>query len=263
MPSPTVYVSNIQELGKIAFVSLRAARIVMETGGRAHVIAETARTIAAQLGVCQSGLRIGYRSLAITVSNEDQTITRMIDVEHHSVNHRLNQAVCQLAQRTSTEHMPADYLAAQLDKAVRTTPVHPPLLTAAAVGLACASFGRVLGVDWLAFAPVLLASSAGQLIRRHLLSRGMNVFVVVSIVAFACSMLSTEGARMAGSTTVNQAMISSALLLVPGVPATNAQADIMDGHPTLGSARVVNVTMLMVFVTVGIWTAGLLLGVRP
>ena len=57
-------------------------------------------------------------------------------------------------------------------------------------------------------------------------------------------------------------MMASILLLVPGVPATNAQTDIMDGYPSMGSARAVTVIMIMVFATAGIWLAEVVLGVR-
>jgi uncharacterized membrane protein YjjP (DUF1212 family) len=67
------------------------------------------------------------------------------------------------------------------------------------------------------------------------------------------------GARLAGSETVPTAMIASILLLVPGVPSLNAQNDILDGRPTLGSARAVWVTIILVFVTAGLWLAQLIL----
>ncbi len=57
--------------------------------------------------------------------------------------------------------------------------------------------------------------------------------------------------------------IASTLLLAPGVPATNAQTDIVEGFPTVGSARAVSVAMIMVFATIGIWGAEAVLGMLP
>ena len=70
------------------------------------------------------------------------------------------------------------------------------------------------------------------------------------------------GSILLKSDTVNLAMMASILLLVPGVPSTNAQTDIMDGFPTMGSARAVWVLMIMVFASVGVWFAEALLGLR-
>jgi len=55
-------------------------------------------------------------------------------------------------------------------------------------------------------------------------------------------------------------MIASILLLVPGVPFVNAQSDILEGHPTLGSARAVSVAVLLIFVAVGLWFAQVFTG---
>jgi uncharacterized membrane protein YjjP (DUF1212 family) len=53
------------------------------------------------------------------------------------------------------------------------------------------------------------------------------------------------------------------LLLVPGVPALNAQNDILEGRPTLGSARAVWVMVILVFIAAGVRLAQGVLGVAP
>jgi uncharacterized membrane protein YjjP (DUF1212 family) len=83
----------------------------------------------------------------------------------------------------------------------------------------------------------------------------MNAFLCTALVSFLSSVIGGLGARWAGSETFTTAMIASILLLVPGVPAVNAQSDILDGHPTLGSARAVTVAMTLVFIAAGLWVA--------
>ena len=61
--------------------------------------------------------------------------------------------------------------------------------------------------------------------------------------------------RWAGSHTLATDMIAPVLLLVPGVPAFNAQYDILEGYPTLGSARTVWVEVMVIFMTAGVWFA--------
>ena len=88
----------------------------------------------------------------------------------------------------------------------------------------------------------------------------MNVFIAATLVAFVASALSGLGAHLLGSLTVDTAMIASVLLLVPGVPLLNALNDILEGRPTLGSARAVWVVVTLVFLTVGVWLGQMLLG---
>ena len=219
--------------------------------------------VARGLGADEVGLRSGYASLAITVSSHDNTITRMMTVGRHGVNHRLNHAVRALAVRVAKKELTVEETNKALDTLEKETPRHPPWLIAIAVGLACTAFGRLFGVDWAAFIPVAIAGTIGQYVRHHLLHRGVNAFVVAAFIAFLAASLGGLGGRLAGSTTINLAMMASILLLVPGVPATNAQTDIMDGYPTMGSARAVWVLMVMVFAACGIWLAESILGVRP
>jgi uncharacterized membrane protein YjjP (DUF1212 family) len=109
---------------------------------------------------------------------------------------------------------------------------------------------------------VFLAGAIGQWARHDLLRRRVNAYVTAAVIAFTAAAIAGFGARFAGSQNLNLAMMAAILLLVPGVPATNAQTDIMEGYPVMGSARAVSVIMVMVFATTGVWLAEALLGVH-
>lgn len=251
-----------RELERIANMALRAGRVLMECGASVSVVNTGVGLIVRGFGIEEVSMRSGYASLEITVQGGGNTITRMMQVGRLGVNHRLDQAVRQLAVQVSQGGMSVDEVEAELGRLARETPRHRPEVVAVAVGIACASFGRLLGIDWLAFGPVLVAGAIGQYVRHHLLHRGVNVFVVAGFIAFLAATLGGIGSMLAGSGKVNLAMMASILLLVPGVPSTNAQTDIMDGFPTMGSARAVWVLMIMVFAAVGVWFAETLLGIR-
>lgn len=242
-----------QSLEPIAMAALDAGRLLMEAGASGASVDQIVHTTARGLGAERVDLRVGYASLAITVGSGETGITRMRKVGHLGVNQRMDQAVRSLVKRVAQGDTDVSATRAELaDLAVRT-PRHPALVTAVAVGLACAAFGRLLGVDWLGTGPVLVAASIGQFVRRELASRQVNLFILSLLVSFLGSVISGLGARWAGSDTVATAMVASILLLVPGVAALNAQNDILDGRPTLGSARAVWVAVLMIFITVGLW----------
>jgi uncharacterized membrane protein YjjP (DUF1212 family) len=105
-----------------------------------------------------------------------------------------------------------------------------------------------------------VASALAQIVRRQLALHNVNVFISGAAVAFLGSALCGFGARWAGSHTVATDMIATVLLLVPGVPSFNAQYDVLEGRPSLGSARAVWVVVMLVFMTVGVWFALGLLG---
>jgi uncharacterized membrane protein YjjP (DUF1212 family) len=263
-----IFLGMIQEPGEaerasleeIAMVSMEFGRLLMESGASARLVEETIVPIALGLGAKRIDLRIGYASLAITVGIGGEGITRMRRVGPLGVNQRLDHAVRLLASRVRQDRLTASAARAELNRLVLETPHHPGWVVDLAVGVACASFGRLLGVDWLALGPVFAAAAAGQWFRRQLGKRGVNVFIAATLVAFFGSALSGLGARLAGSHTVDTAMTAAVLLLVPGVPCLNAQSDILDGRPTLGSARAVWVGVILVFLTVGVWLGQMVLG---
>jgi uncharacterized membrane protein YjjP (DUF1212 family) len=247
-------------LEPLAMVALDAGRMLMEAGASAASIDVIVAKVARGLGADRVDLRIGYASLAITIGIGPNGITRMREVGHLGVNQRMDQALWHLADRVSRGELTVDETRAELTRLAKATPRHSTWVMAIAVGLACAAFGRLLKVDWLGTGPVFLAATIGQYVRRDLLARHVNVFICATVVALVASALGGLGARLLQSETVTMAMIASILLLVPGIPCVNAQSDILDGHPTLGSARAVTVAVVLIFLTAGLWLGQVLVG---
>ena len=248
------------DLEDIAMLAMEFGRVMLECGTSAQIADEYVGRVARALGAQRVDLRIGYASLAITVGIGSDGITRMRKVGALGVNQRLDQAMRQLGRQVEAGELDLNATREELQRLLKTTPRHPGWFVDIAVGLACASFGRLLGADWIAFGPIFCAAALGQFLRRQLLMRHVNVFITATSVAFFASALSGLGSRLVGSTTVDMAMIAAVLLLVPGVPSLNAQYDILDGRPTLGSARAVWVAVILIFLTVGVWLGQMVLG---
>jgi uncharacterized membrane protein YjjP (DUF1212 family) len=247
-------------LEPLAMIALDAGRMLMEAGASANSIDAIVAKFARGLGADRVDLRIGYASLAITIGIGPNGITRMRKVGHLGVNQRMDLELWNLAERVEVGNLSVEQTRAELERIATKTKRHSALVMAIAVGLACAAFGRLLKVDWTGTGPVFLAAALGQYVRRELLSRHTNVFVSATIVAFLSAVLGGLGAEWAGSATVMTAMIASILLLVPGIPSVNAQNDILEGHPTLGSARAVTVAVLLIFLAAGLGLAQLVTG---
>lgn len=249
-----------RDLEHVALAAIAVGRLLMQSGARAQVVRTGCALVAQGLGAEHVEIRAGYSSIAVTVRRGGDSVSRMGSVGGLGVNHRVDQAVRRLAR--GARGMSPEVLVAELDRLEQETARHPPWLVAVAVGLACAAFGQLIGVDWLAFPAVGIAAAAGQLLRHLLLKRAVNAFVVAVLVAFVAAALGGTFAAALGSGTAYTAMIASILLLVPGVPALNAQSDIIEGDPTLGSARAVSVAMLLVFIVAGVVFAQMLIGIH-
>jgi uncharacterized membrane protein YjjP (DUF1212 family) len=246
---------SFSSLEPVAVVALEAGKVLMEAGANAKSVERITQMMAHGLGAKRVDLRIGYASLAITVGMDGAGITRMRRVGNMGVNQRLIQELWYLGKRVGDGELTAEQTRVELTRVENETARHSPWVTAAATGLACAAFGRLLGVDWHGTGPVFVASTAGQYVRHALLRSHVNAFLCAAVVSFLSSLVGGLGARWAGSATSATAMIAAILLLVPGVPAVNAQSDILEGHPTLGSARAVTVAVMLIFIAAGLWLA--------
>jgi uncharacterized membrane protein YjjP (DUF1212 family) len=247
-------------LESMAMLSMEFGRLLMECGASARIVDEVVCTVAKGLGAERVDLRIGYASLAITVGIGNEGITRMRTVGPVGVNQRLDHSVRRLAIAVGRGEMTATAGQIKLSSLSQAPQCYGGWLVDISVGVACASFGRLLGIDWAALGPVFIASAMGQWLRQKLAARQINVFIGATLLAVVASAVSGLGARFLGSLTVDTAMIASVLFLVPGVPALNAQNDILEGHPTLGSARAVWVVVNLVFLTLGVWLGQTLTG---
>jgi uncharacterized membrane protein YjjP (DUF1212 family) len=249
-----------RDLEQIALVALRCLRLLMQCGASARVVHQCGALLARSQNVDLLGLRLGYASISMTLGSQGNSITRMITIGGHGVNHRLDRAVRALVREAAGHRFPPAEIHTRLDQLEIRTKRYPLGVVAVAVGIACAAFSGLLGADPRAMAAVLIGSGVGQAVRMLLHRRGINLFVIAAAIALIASYLGGLGAHLLHSHTVDLAIFGATLLLVPGVPATNAQADVVDGYPTLGSARALSVLMVMIFAAVGLWISRMLLG---
>ena len=247
--------SVVAPIESVAAVALDAGRMLMEAGASAGSVHGIVDKVSRGLGAGRVELRIGYASLAITLGIGQLDTTQMRRVGDLGVNQRMIQGLWDFGKRVECQEVSAEQARAELLRLAAEMPRHPPWVVAVAVGIACAAFGRLLGMDWYAVVPVFLASTLGQYLRHEFLRSRVNVFICTALISYLCSVISGLGSRWIGSATLTTAMIASILLLVPGVPAVNAQFDILEGYPTLGSARAVTVVMALIFIAVGLWLA--------
>ncbi|CCG06770.1 threonine/serine exporter family protein [Pararhodospirillum photometricum] len=258
--APDLGVMAHRRLEAIGLVALRLGQLLMESGARSGIVDTATTSLARALGAADAEARAGYASLTLTVRHGVNSITRMVGVGPHGVNHRLEHALRSLVRRVMDAPAPPETVQIEIERLARETPRHPRLLTASAVGLACAAFAHLLGADPLGVAAVAPVAALAQGLRVGLHHRKVNTFLIAFFIAFGSAAGAGALARLLESTSVGIAMVAATLLLVPGVPALNALGDILEGHPTLGTARLVAVLTHLIFLSIGLWTASLVVG---
>jgi uncharacterized membrane protein YjjP (DUF1212 family) len=247
--------TSLPPLSDIARLSLSIGRLLMESGESGRIIHEEILAVAYALGCDSAEVYCQHAAIIVTLRRGEEFCVQMGKVGEHGVNFRESEGIREILRRVAGGNLQCSAAQTELDDIRLTTPSYPVWLVCLCTGLACSAFGRLFGVDWPAFFPVLLGTASGQWIRHALIVQKQNIFIVSGVVSFAAAFLAGWGARLLGSLHAETATVAAVLLLVPGVAVLNIQMDAIEGKPNLAAARGLRVIYLLMFMTLGLVAA--------
>ncbi|HSI14322.1 MAG TPA: threonine/serine exporter family protein [Chthoniobacter sp.] len=243
---------RLPPLESVARLSLSAGRLLLETGASGRMVHEAIQDIGLALKCDPTEVMCQHAAVLVMIRRGSLSCMQMTKVGEHGVNFRRAQAVRQVISDLMAEKV--DYVKAQtqIERIPVATAAYPVWFVCICTGLACSAFSRLLGADWASFVPILIASTSGQWLRHKLAQNRHNIFVITALVSFVSAMLAGVGTRLCGSTHFSVAMISSTLLLVPGVAILNTQTDVLESKPNLAMARALRILYILVFMCLGL-----------
>ena len=247
--------TSLPPLSDVARLSLSVGRLLMESGESGRIIHEEILAVACALGCHSAEVYCQHAAIIVTLRRGEEFCVQMGKVGEHGVNLRRSEAIRDTLRRIASGDLECSAAQAELDDVPHTIPSYPVWLVCLCTGLACGAFGRLFGIDWPAFVPVVIGSASGQWIRHTLIVRRQNNFLISGIVSFCSAFLAGLGARLLGSLHPETATVAAVLLLVPGVAVLNIQTDAIEGKPNLAAARGLRVIYLLVFMTLGLVAA--------
>jgi len=253
--NPRDKTTSLPPLSDIARLSLSIGRLLMESGESGRIIHEEIIRVAYALGCDSAEVYCQHAAIIVTLRRGEEFCVQMGKVGEHGVNLRQSEAIKDTLRRVASGDLECSAAQTEFDDVPHTTPSYPIWLVCLCTGLACSAFGRLFGVDWPAFFPVLIGTASGQWIRHALIVRKQNIFIVSGIVSFGSAFLAGLGARLLRSSHPETATVAAVLLLVPGVAVLNIQMDAIEGKPNLAAARGLRVIYLLVFMTLGLIAA--------
>lgn len=247
--------STSASLSTMARVVLRVGCILIESGITARRTREAMRKAALGFGCAKVEMLCSPDMIVVELRRDEEQATELRRVRPERANMQLAYATLEVVDRIAKEELSPQAVQTEFDALRASPPEHPHWLICLAAGLSCAAFGELLGTDFLAFMPTLVASSAGQWLRLRFARLKMNVFLSTVIVSFTAAALAGFGAVLAGSRTAELASVSAVLLLIPGLSALTAQKDIIDGHINLGTSRAARALTIVFFISAGLLVA--------
>lgn len=239
-------------LADIARLSTRIGSALMQAGATADVVHESVINSARGLGCDEAEVYAQHAALIVMTRRGKESYTHMGKVGEHGTNLRYTSALLKLVEKIEDGVLDLEGAQQELQALPTKTKHYPTWLVAIATGVACAGFGRLLGVDWSAFGPIFLGAAVGQWLRHTMLKRRLNFYLMVTLVAFAAALIAGLGSQLLHAEKWELATVASTLLLVPGMAMVNAQLDILRGKPSLAAARVVRIMFILLFLSLGL-----------
>lgn len=127
--------------------------------------------------------------------------------------------------------------------------------------LAIAAFCELFGGDYYAMLIVFFSTLVSFSLRYFLISIKFDLRAMIIAVSFTASILAyLIGSFIIPTNTLNVAISTSVLFLIPGVHIINSVVDILDGHILTGISRTVSAMILVICIAVGLYATLLLTG---
>ena len=146
-------------LSDVARLSLSIGRLFMESGESGRVIHEEIFAAARALGCDSAEVYCQHAAIIVMLRRGDEFCVQMGKVGEHGVNLRRSEAIRDILHRVASDDLECSAAQIELDDIPHTIRSYPVWLVCLCTGFACGAFGRLFGVDWPAFVPVVIGAA--------------------------------------------------------------------------------------------------------
>lgn len=155
-------------LAEVVDLMLWTGQLLMQFGADSLRIERNINRMAAGLGCTDLDIFISHHTIMITTIGENGFRTKIRNVKKHGVNMTIISAISKLSWRVMHQKPERSIVRQELQRISHISSHYPRWLVIVMVGLACASFSRLFGGDWIVFLNTLAASSLAMFVRQEL-----------------------------------------------------------------------------------------------
>ncbi len=244
--------ANIQELSNFL---LDYAVMLMRSG------ANTERTVRNVTRICNSfgyetAIAIFQRNITMTVHKPDDYSQRITYVRHQKPPH-LSLSIVNELSALSWESYDTDISLENIKEKyndIISNAHSSNVVVLFFASLAIAAFCELFGGDLHSMVIVFLSTIIAFSLRLYLVKINFDVRAMIIAVSFTASLFSyLIGSYLINTNTLDVAISTSVLFLIPGVHIINSVTDILDGHVMTGIARGVSAMILVICISIGLY----------
>jgi uncharacterized membrane protein YjjP (DUF1212 family) len=252
---------SYEEQTKITRVIIKSAVIMLEFGAESILIEQTAQRLGKVLGVDSVEISLIPSAIVLTTLKDSQSVTTTRRAHHKPINMSI---VCDVQKMTIDAEKRSDITADFITDTLKNIEpnYYNKWLIVFMVGLSCASFAYLRGVDFNGFFITFFAASIAMMIRHELAKKKFILILTFGITAFFATAIANLASSLNLSATSNIVLSASVLLLVPGFPFINSMLDATKGYLSMAWGRWMQASLLTLATTIGIIIAMSVLNIK-
>lgn len=198
---------------------------------------------------------ITHRAIMLTIHKEEKLVFNEIrQAKGLLPNFRMVSGLSKLSWRIADEPLSVPKVREEVNR-LRSLPHYPRILVLAVVALACSSFCRLAGGNFIEMLVVYVGAFTGLFVKQELAKKKMNAYIGVFLSAFSTTLITGGLAFFNLYSHDHVAYITAILYLVPGIPLINSISDILDGYSLNGGLRAVNGFVISFAISAGLLLA--------
>lgn len=238
------------QLHKILDFASEYAAYMLGSGASSLRVIRCTRRLTESFGVeVEMSTTSRHFSISCRQACSGDCFTRVVAVPDLPVSFERNSDLSSLSWQAHDERLSLDELRSRFLK-VTEKPHWNPLTVTLLISVANAAFCRLFEGDMIAMGFVFIATFVGFSLKQYMLGRGINRYIVFSCSAFIASLIASISTKF--DCTAATAIATSVLYLVPGVPLITGIIDIVEGHILVGISRLVNATLIILCLAIGL-----------
>jgi uncharacterized membrane protein YjjP (DUF1212 family) len=249
-------------------VVLRAGILMLGAGTSGLRVREVMQAVSRTVGIRRIKAQVTYTDIVLTVQRRGIFRTQVAEISAPGVNaHRI--AMVKDFAENLPERATVAEVDAMLDRIEQTPRLYPTWLLVLLVAVACGSVTVLSNGGWREVAAVLPAAALAYWLHRTLSALQLNHLAVVMTSAATATGLYLiftrllEAALGGPSPRMAAGLICSAIFLIPGFPLVTAGLDLTRIDLLAGLPRLTYAAMVLLSITIGVWTMVTLSGASP
>ncbi|SHI52020.1 Uncharacterized membrane protein YjjP, DUF1212 family [Geosporobacter subterraneus DSM 17957] len=239
---------------KILILALFAGQIMLENGAETYRVEDTIIRICKAYGVSHVESFVTPTGIFVSISSdqkEDQVITMVKRIRTRSIDLNKVSMVNDFSRTLTLNRISFEEGMSRL-KDINRIPKYPQFLRTFCAGMASAFFGILLGASIKDFISSFLIAMIVYNGVTMIGKKNSNLFLENAIGGILASLLAILSVQINLGTNLDKIIISSIMILLPGVSITNAVRDSIAGDLLSGISRAAEAFIIAISIAVGV-----------